>query len=220
VLKGATDTPWAGRLLADCLRDAGLPRGVFNYLLGSGREVGDALTGHAGVDGITFTGSYDVGMGIYRRCANGQWPTPCIAEMGGKNAHAGQPPTPTSSAPRSASCDQVSAWAGRSARRCHGSTVEAPVADELIASSRTRSARSASATRRAPRTGSAGDQRGRAQKFLRFSQQLAQGGATMLAGGRALEDGDVRAGFYCAPTLAEAPLEHAAVAARRCSCRS
>jgi acyl-CoA reductase-like NAD-dependent aldehyde dehydrogenase len=35
VLKGATATPWAGRLLADCLRDAGLPAGVFNYLSGS-----------------------------------------------------------------------------------------------------------------------------------------------------------------------------------------
>ena len=28
VLKGATDTPWAGRLLADCLRDAGFPAGA------------------------------------------------------------------------------------------------------------------------------------------------------------------------------------------------
>src|SRR5207237_3298966 len=29
VLKTASDTPWSGRLLADCIRDAGLPRGVF-----------------------------------------------------------------------------------------------------------------------------------------------------------------------------------------------
>ena len=28
VLKGATDTPWAGRLLAECIRDAGVPEGV------------------------------------------------------------------------------------------------------------------------------------------------------------------------------------------------
>ena len=27
VLKGASATPWAGRLLADCIRDAGLPPG-------------------------------------------------------------------------------------------------------------------------------------------------------------------------------------------------
>src|SRR5579871_348383 len=34
VLKGAEETPWAGRLLAELLRDAGLPAGVFNYLNG------------------------------------------------------------------------------------------------------------------------------------------------------------------------------------------
>ena len=43
VLKGASDTPWAGRLLADCLRDAGLPPGVFNYLSGPSGAIGDAL---------------------------------------------------------------------------------------------------------------------------------------------------------------------------------
>ena len=36
VLKCASDTPWAGRLLADCIRDAGLPAGVFNYMNGPG----------------------------------------------------------------------------------------------------------------------------------------------------------------------------------------
>ena len=43
VLKGATDTPWAGRLLADCIRDAGFPPGVFNYVTAPGRVVGEAL---------------------------------------------------------------------------------------------------------------------------------------------------------------------------------
>ena len=35
VVKAASDTPWSGRLLADCIRDAGLPPGVFNYVHGS-----------------------------------------------------------------------------------------------------------------------------------------------------------------------------------------
>src|ERR1700738_444615 len=43
VEEGATATPWAGRLLADCVRDAGLPPGVFNYLSGQGEVVGAAL---------------------------------------------------------------------------------------------------------------------------------------------------------------------------------
>ena len=48
--------------------------------------MGEALVGHADLAGVTFTGSYDVGMALYRRMANGAYPRPCIAEMGGKNA--------------------------------------------------------------------------------------------------------------------------------------
>src|SRR5438477_2390304 len=86
VLKTASDTPWSGRLLADCLRDAGIPRGVFNYLNGSGSVIGERLLQHPNTAGITFTGSVDVGMHIYRTMANGLYPRPCIAEMGGKTA--------------------------------------------------------------------------------------------------------------------------------------
>src|SRR5690606_20169714 len=78
-------TPWAGRLLADCVRDAGLPPGVFNYLSGPGAAVGDALVAHTATAGITFTGSAAVGRQLLQRMAAGPWPRPCIAEMGGKN---------------------------------------------------------------------------------------------------------------------------------------
>src|SRR5215472_14695522 len=86
VLKGATATPWAGRLLADCIRDAGLPPGVFNYLSGSSGEIGAALVDHPLTAGVTFTGSYEVGRQIAQKLQAGPYPKPCIAEMGGKNA--------------------------------------------------------------------------------------------------------------------------------------
>ncbi len=86
VFKPATDTPWAGALLAQCFRDAGLPDGVFNFVTGSGGTLGEALIKSPQVDGITFTGSYDVGMHIYRAFGAGKYPRPCITEMGGKNA--------------------------------------------------------------------------------------------------------------------------------------
>src|SRR6266852_1207646 len=69
VLKTATDTPWSGRLLSDCIRDAGLPRGVFNYLHGSGSVVGGSLLQHANAAVIPFTGSLHVRMHIYRSMA-------------------------------------------------------------------------------------------------------------------------------------------------------
>ena len=62
VLKPATDTPFTGWLLAECFRDAGIPGGVFNFVTGGGRTVGQTLVDHPDTAGITFTGSYDVGM--------------------------------------------------------------------------------------------------------------------------------------------------------------
>ncbi len=66
VMKPATDTPWAGRLLVECFRDAGIPDGVINYVSGPGRTLGQALITCQDVDGVTFTGSFEVGMGIFR----------------------------------------------------------------------------------------------------------------------------------------------------------
>ena len=86
VLKGASDAPWATRLLADCIADAGVPPGVFNLLWGQGSEVGAALCQHPNIAGLTFTGSYEVGMSLCRHMVSGAYVRPCIAEMGGKNA--------------------------------------------------------------------------------------------------------------------------------------
>ncbi|HEY8553314.1 MAG TPA: aldehyde dehydrogenase family protein, partial [Burkholderiales bacterium] len=86
VYKAASATPWCGWLLAQCLREAGVPPGVFNYLSGSAARVGDPLVRHPDIAGITFTGSYEAGMQICRTFAAHRYPRPCIAEMGGKNA--------------------------------------------------------------------------------------------------------------------------------------
>src|SRR6516164_1226580 len=64
VLKCASATPWAGRLLADCLRDAELPPGVFNYLNGPADVLGPTLIEHPLTAGVTFTGSYEAGTQI------------------------------------------------------------------------------------------------------------------------------------------------------------
>jgi 1-pyrroline-5-carboxylate dehydrogenase len=85
VFKPATDTPYTGWMLTTCFRDAGVPKGVFNFVTGGGRTVGQTIIDSPEIDGITFTGSYDVGMHIIRTFANNPIPKPVIAEMGGKN---------------------------------------------------------------------------------------------------------------------------------------
>ena len=83
VFKPASATPLTALRLVECLHDAGLPAGVLNFVTGSGATVGDALAGDPVVRGLTFTGSYDVGTGIYARAA--QHFARVQLEMGGKN---------------------------------------------------------------------------------------------------------------------------------------
>lgn len=85
VLKPAEDAPFSNYLLGQCFHDAGLPAGVFNMVTGA-EETGKALVAHPDVDGLTFTGSYDVGMSILKQFAvGGEYPRPVVIEMGGKN---------------------------------------------------------------------------------------------------------------------------------------
>jgi len=85
VLKPADEGSLTAYMIAKCFEDAGIPAGVFNMVTG-GDEPGKALTANPDVDGLTFTGSYAVGMHILKTfpTATGQY-RPVVAEMGGKN---------------------------------------------------------------------------------------------------------------------------------------
>lgn len=52
-----------------CFHDAGLPAGVLNLLTGAGAVVGDAMTGHEGVQAVAFTGSVVTGQIVAKRAA-------------------------------------------------------------------------------------------------------------------------------------------------------
>lgn len=67
VLKPASQTPVTGLRLGEILHEAGLPAGVINVVVGSGKEVGDSLVTDERVAMVTFTGSPPVGVGIRNR---------------------------------------------------------------------------------------------------------------------------------------------------------
>jgi 1-pyrroline-5-carboxylate dehydrogenase len=83
VLKPSPQGSFTAVKLYECFRDAGLDPDVL-HLVPGGDETGAALVAHPGVNGLTFTGSYAVGMSIYRQFATA-YPKPVICEMGGKN---------------------------------------------------------------------------------------------------------------------------------------
>jgi aldehyde dehydrogenase (NAD+) len=84
VFKPSELTPATSALLAEIYEEAGLPPGVFNMLVGTGPEVGEAMVAAPQLRAISFTGSNRVGGELYVRAAQRGAKVTC--EMGGKNA--------------------------------------------------------------------------------------------------------------------------------------
>jgi 1-pyrroline-5-carboxylate dehydrogenase len=85
VYKPSSDSPLCGVKLAEMADLAGLPRGVFNMVTGPGPTVGAELQENEGVDGLLFTGSYEIGFNHVFKEFSRRFPKPVIVEMGGKN---------------------------------------------------------------------------------------------------------------------------------------
>ncbi len=208
VLKCSSDTPWAGHLLADCLRDAGFPAGVFNYISGSGPAAGEQLVGDARTAGMTFTGSVAVGRTIMAAMTSGRYPRPCITEMGGKNPCI---VTENADLDRAASGLVRSAF-GMGGQKCSAVSrlyVHERVADELFGriEKQIDAIRIGDPAKRENWLGPVVNARAH-QNYARFVGELKAGGATLRRGGRQLTEGDYGRGYYVEPVLAEAPGEH------------
>lgn len=83
VVKTSHDGPWSGQAVYELCHAMDLPTGLVNVVHG-GDGPGRALVS-SDIDGVCFTGSVAVGKSIVREFANGPYPRPVIAEMGGKN---------------------------------------------------------------------------------------------------------------------------------------
>ena len=83
VFKPASLTPLTAALLVEIFDECGLPPGVLNLVFGGGREVGDTIVRHPAIQAVSFTGSNDVGVGLYGAAAARG--IKCQCEMGGKN---------------------------------------------------------------------------------------------------------------------------------------
>ena len=83
VFKPASLAPQTALMLVEALVEAGLPPGVVNFVTGSGKVAGDEIATNPAIKGISFTGSYAVGSGIYAKTVQNM--TRVQLEMGGKN---------------------------------------------------------------------------------------------------------------------------------------
>jgi 1-pyrroline-5-carboxylate dehydrogenase len=204
VYKPAEDTPWTGLKMYEVYRDAGLPAGVFNLLLGRREEIGDPLWQHPGIDGVVFTGSKAVGMRIHQGIS-ARWIKPCLLELGGKNAAIVMP---------SADLDAAAEGVMRSAfslqnQKCSATSrvyvhrdVASPFVERLL--ERTRGIRIGDPTESDVFFGPVINERS-VERYERAVAQARSEG-TILVGGERLTGNGLERGFYVAPTVARLPL--------------
>ncbi len=205
VYKPAEDTPWTGLMLYQVYRDAGVPPGVFNVLVGRREEIGDPLWQHSGVDGVVFTGSKEVGMRIHAGLSR-RWIKPCLLELGGKNA---------TTVLRSADLDAAAEGVMRSAfslqnQKCSATsrvyverTAAAPFLEKLL--EKTRGIRMGDPSERDVFFGPVINERA-VERFEGAVEQARREGSILL-GGERLRGGIFDRGYFLAPTIARLPLQ-------------
>ncbi|HEV8516537.1 MAG TPA: aldehyde dehydrogenase family protein [Candidatus Limnocylindrales bacterium] len=207
VFKPSTDAPLLGLKLYEALRDAGLPPGVFNYVAGPGETVGTELQDNEDVDGLIFTGSYEVGFSIFKHFSHG-YPKPVIVEMGGKNA---------AIVSRKADLEEAAEGVMRSAfgfggQKCSANSrvyVERPVHDEFVRllAEKTKAIAVGDPLERENWLGPVINERATAKYEQAVAEAKKDG--RVVVGGERLIGGGLGKGYFVAPTVVtDLPADH------------
>ncbi|MEI7744479.1 MAG: aldehyde dehydrogenase family protein [Chloroflexota bacterium] len=206
VFKPASASAMTAIAILEAYRDAGVPDGVFNLVMGPGSTVGAEIQENQGTDGIVFTGSYEVGFDIFRNFST-HYPRPAIVEMGGKNA---------TLVTRHADLEEAAEGIMRSAfgfggQKCSANSrvyVEKPVHDELVRLLVDKTARLVVGDP-LPRDAFLGPVIDKAA-VDRHQQAVAEArrDGTVFTGGGHLTDGAMARGFYVEPTVVGLPASH------------
>lgn len=199
----------AGALMAlefhRVMTEAGLPKGALHVVTG-GDEAGDYLAHHEDIDGLTFTGSHEVGMYLVRTVSDRR-PKPVSAEMGGKN-----PAIVTKTADLDIAAEGVARGAfGFSGQKCSATSrvyVEDDVYDEFVDKlvARTSELSVGVPTENGVFVGPVID-REAVERFKGAVSEAESSGGKVLTGGKVHDEGDYARGNFVEPTVVTAPLE-------------
>jgi len=210
VLKPTSEAPLTGLMLYKIYRDAGVPKGVVNYVTGPGPEFEEEFTSNPDVAGIAFTGSRDVGLRLRREfLANQSYPKPMVLEMGSKN-----PTIVTASADlRKAVEGIIRASFGYDGQKCSATSrvyvqdvVKSQFLDMLI--TRVRELVVGDPRRKDVFLGPLINQTA-SKRFTKAVEDAKRSGGTIACGGHVLSDGELARGYYVEPTVITGlPREH------------
>jgi 1-pyrroline-5-carboxylate dehydrogenase len=205
VFKPSHQGYFCGLKLYEAIREGGVPAGAFHIVTGPGSKVGDELYNNPDVDGLTFTGSYAVGMQIYRDFAK-DYPKPAICEMGGKN-----PAIVSAKADLDKATEGVMrsafGFSGQKCSACSRVYVERPVYEDFIQRlvDKASKLKVGNPLERDTYTGPVINESA-VQTFEKAVEDVKAGGGRILLGGERITEGDLSRGLFVKPTIAEAPL--------------
>ncbi len=191
--------------IARALWDGGVPASALHVVFGPGDPVGRALVDDPGVDGLTFTGSHEVGMEIHHRFGT-RHPKPAICEMGGKN-----PVVVTARADLDLAAEgTVRSAFGLTGQKCSAASrayIERVVYDDFVARvvERANAIEVGDPLDRNVWMGPVIDEAAVA-RYERATAQAEREGR-VLCGGRRLTDGALAAGHFVAPTVVALPAD-------------
>lgn len=196
IIKPSEVAPLAVTRLVEILNATGLPEGVLGLVNGTGPETGAALVGHKGVDRVSFTGGTGTGRVIGAAAAANL--RPATMELGGKSANV---IFEDADFGRAVDGALVGIFANNGQQCLAGSRilVQRSILDRFLEAFVPRAKAIRVGDPRDPETevGPVISESQR-QRVLRFAEIARNDGATILAGGAALD----RPGFYVAPTVA------------------
>jgi len=208
VLKPSSDAPWTNYEVVRYYLELGLPAGVLNFITGPGSSAGAELIDNAHVDGITFTGSYEIGFKqVYQNFAR-HYPKPIVVEMGGKN------PTIIS---EKADLEKAALGVMRSAFGLNGQKCSAcsrvyvheQVFDAFMAVllEKTRTLKIGNPLEKGTFMGPVANKSG-FEDYQRFMQK-ARASATVVYGGNVLDSGEMAYGYFVEPAIiTDLPEDH------------
>ncbi|WIG60217.1 MAG: Delta-1-pyrroline-5-carboxylate dehydrogenase [Ktedonobacterales bacterium] len=200
VLKPASTAALVAARFVDLLEEAGLPKGVVNFLPGPGGSIGDALVENPLTRFISFTGSRDVGLRINELAAKprpGQkWIKRTILEMGGKDSIAVDETADLDSAAAGIVASAFG-FQGQKCSACSRAIIVDAVYDQLVPKivDLARALTTGDPTQRGSYMGAVIDEN--AYKKIRQYIEIGQSEGKLLLGGEKLDG----SGYFIPPTI-------------------
>lgn len=201
VFKPSHDTPITGYWLWKVMHDGGVPGDVVHFVAGSGSEVGATIVNHPHTQGMVFTGSYQVGMQIYKGFSS-QYPKPVVVEMGGKNPTIVMP-----SADLDAAAEGVMRAAfGFGGQKCSATSrvyVHEEVREQFVAKllERTKAIKMGDPTQKDVFLGPVINPSA-LKNYDGYVDRIKKSGAEILYGGHQAKEGNLANGYFVEPTVA------------------